>query len=383
MKNVNKILVVDDEPAIAQLLVVLLGTHGYKVEVVATGQEAMARVNGDTELILLDAVLPDYDGFEICHLLKTSSRTRHIPIIMLGEGEHNNRIESFYLGADDYLAKPFQPEELFVHIDTALQHNRIAVHDEQLKPSYEVIRELRQIIDQKSVSAYFQPIYLLNPLRLFGMEVLSRPQTRGVLSNPEDLFKVALRYGLYYELEMIVWRKAIEIARRNFDHEHLFLNCSPCLIEQNHFDAVRVMFEELHMTAHHVFLELTERSAITEHQMFFKHLESYREHGFKIAIDDVGAGYASLEAIIKTRPEVVKIDRQIVTGLGKDSFKRSIVKLIIAFCKENSIICIAEGIETKEDYRLLVDLGVQAGQGYYLYRPTGQIDLKAMTSITV
>ena len=80
-------------------------------------------------------------------------------------------------------------------------------------------------------------------------------------------------------------------------------------------------------------------------------------------MDDVSGGYASLEAIVATKPEVVKIDRHIVHELGKDSLKRSIVKFIVAFCKENSILSVAEGIERKEDLDILIELGVDAGQG--------------------
>ena len=92
----------------------------------------------------------------------------------------------------------------------------------------------------------------------------------------------------------------------------------------------------------------------------------------------MGGGYASLEAIVETKPEVVKIDRHIVVDLKTDSFKRSIVKFIVAFCKENKILSIAEGIESKEDLNTVIDLGVDAGQGYYLYRPTSQVDLADM-----
>ncbi len=384
MTNRSRILVVDDEPAIAQLLLMLLGTHGYDVEAVSTGTEALAVANRDTDLILLDTVLPDYDGLKVCHLLKTDSHTRHIPIIVLsGRHQNGDKMESFHLGADDYLTLPFESEELFARVDAVLRRTHHLGGSEQEDASYAIIHELKDIIKNQSVVPYFQPIYFMNPVRLFGLEVLSRPQTTGVLHNPEMLFKAALRYGMYYELEMIVWRKAIEVARRNFDQEQLFLNCSPYLIESDHFNSIKNMFQTAGMSASNVFLELTERSAISEQQLFFDKLSNYRQHGFKIAIDDMGAGYASLDAIIKTRPEVVKLDRQIVAGLSEDPFKRSVVKLIVSFCRENSIICIAEGIEHKRDFDMLLDLGVQAGQGYYLCKPTGHMDLHAMRSIAV
>ena len=383
MTQASKILVVDEEPAFSQLLLMLLSGRGYEVEAVSTSQEALLGDNSGTDLILLDTTLPDHEGLKVCRLLKTNAHTQHIPIIVLGANQNGDKIESFHLGADDYLAKPFDPEELFARVEVALRHGHSLAHEESTRASYEIIQEIHQIIDEESIVPHYQPIYLLNPLRLFGLEVLSRPQTKGKLSNPEVLFKAALRYGLYYEVEMIVWRKAIEAARRTFEHEQLFLNCNPYLIESDRFEEVKNLFQHSGMAARHVCFEITERSTISGYDIFFERLLNYRQQGFKLAIDDVGAGYASLEAIMHTKPDVVKIDRQIVIGMAQDIFKRSIVKLIVAFCRENDIICIAEGIETKQDLEILIELGVPAGQGYYLYKPTGSIDLNAMRAITV
>lgn len=384
MTQRSRILVIDNEPSFSKLLLMLLGTHGYQVEAVATGEEALDRANGSTELILLDMPLADYNAFRTCRLLKSDTHTRHIPLMVLsGRSPNGDQVEDANLGADDYLYKPFEPEQLLQHIEGVLQHDHLLVkgNGHASHSSYDTIHELRDIMDHGSIVPYFQPIYCLQPLRLFGLEVLSRPQTTGKLSDPQEMFKAALHYGVYYELEMIVWNKAIAMAKQVFDQEHLFLNCSPHLIESDRFESVKEIFCEQGMEARHVFLELTERSAINEHDKFFQRLAHYRRHGFKIAIDDVGAGYSSLEAIMQTKPEVVKIDRQIVCGLAEDSFKRSITKLVVAFCLENGIICIAEGIETKRDLDILIDMGVQMGQGYYLHKPVGHIDLDAMRAI--
>ena len=380
----KKILIVDDEPAIAQLLLMLLGTHGYDVEAVGTGQEALLKANANTDLILLDIFLPDYEGFKLCQRFKTSTHTRNIPIIILSDStQSGDKLESFHLGADDYLSKPFEPEELFARMEAVLRRSHAFIGRFEQDQTYDIIHELRSIVDNQRIVPFFQPIYFLKPLRLLGLEVLGRPQTDGVLSNPEALFKAALRFGMYYEVEMIVWKKAIEISQRVLHKEHLFLNCSPYLIESDKLLAVSEMFNTAGMSPKNVFLELTERSAISEFNIFFDRLTKYREQGFRIAIDDIGAGYASLESIVQTKPEVVKIDRQIVLGLSQDLFKRSIIKLIVAFCREHGIICIAEGIETKMDLEVLIELGVEAGQGYYLYKPAGEIDLDAMRAITV
>jgi len=108
-------------------------------------------------------------------------------------------------------------------MDVALRRHHVQsqkVHDDH----YETIGELKRIIDQGSVNVRFQPIYFLKPMRLLGFEMLSRPQTGTVMSNPEVFFKAALKYGVYYEVEMIGWRKAIKMASELFDgRQKLFL----------------------------------------------------------------------------------------------------------------------------------------------------------------
>ena len=81
---------------------------------------------------------------------------------------------------------------------------------------------------------------------------------------------------------------------------------------------------------------------------------------------------------MEIRPEAIKLDRHIVNGVSIDPYKNSIVKLFVAFCRENGIICVAEGIETKNDFDALIELGVDAGQGYYLCRPIDCIDIPAL-----
>ncbi len=378
-----KILIVDSEPTIARLLLMILETHGYQVGAALSASEAWEKISADIDLVLLDITLSDSDGLKVCHLLKTNLQTKHIPVIILSSGARKGeQLESFHLGADDYLHKPIEPEELFARVAAVLSRS----HKNSPPPidrAYELVQELNHIIDEEKMTPYFQPIYLLKPLRLFGLEVLSRPQTNGIFASPEALFKAALRFGRYPELEMIVWRQAVAVAQRVLSREHLFLNCNPSLIEDLPKDMIKAVFQDFDMTRRHVFLEITERYAIGEYDLFLQHLAEYRDFGFKIAVDDVGAGYASLDAIIHTRPEVVKIDCKIVSGIMGDPYKKSIVKLMVEFCRENGIICIAEGIETKKELEMLIDLGVHAGQGFYLHKPTAQVNIHDMRAITL
>ena len=378
--NGKTVLIVDDEPAISQLLTILLASHGYETKVAPTGRQALEYLSPNIDLVLLDMLLPDSEGMQICQQMKSNALTKDIPIIIIsGKCNKSDRIESLYLGAEDYLAKPFEPEELFARMDVVLRRNSAGKSNHiHLPQDHETICELRRIIDEESVNVCFQPIYFLKSMRLLGLEMLSRPQTNTSMTDPALFFKNALKYGVYYEAEMVGWRKGIKMASNLFDgRQKLFLNCDPYLVESDKCRTVKDIFHSCGMSCSEAFLEITERSAVIAYDAFYQRLKEYRNDGFKIVVDDLGVGYSSLESIIEVRPEAVKLDRFIVNGVSKDQYKNSIVKLLVSFCQENGIICVAEGIETKEDNDALIDIGVDGGQGYYLARPMGVFDLQA------
>ncbi len=373
-KQKKKILLIDDEKHLTDMLSMLLETRGYEVDVANTAAQAFQQVKSDHDLILLDLVLPDLDGLEICRRLKYEQSTMHIPIIMLSAHSlYEDKIEGLYLGADDFLIKPCEHEELFARMEVAMRRNNGLA---RLKSEDDIVSELRRVLDESLIVPHFQPIYQLDPFSLYGIEVLSRPSVEGYLSNPDTFFKAALQYGLYTELELMAWSMALDRLSHSLYNEKIFLNCNPYFIETAKYERVKSIFEKYEISTKNVVLEITERSAISDFKIFFNQLKSYRDYGFHFAVDDVGGGYASLESIVQTKPEVVKIDRHIVTDVSKDPFKRSIVHFIVSFCQENHIMSVAEGIETRDDLQAVRDLGVVCGQGFYLFKPTAQIDLQ-------
>ena len=381
--NKRRVLIVDDDRSVTQMLTMLLAIKGYDVQIANSGSQAIAMASStDCDLILLDLVLPDLEGFEVCRRLKEEKSTHHIPIIILSARYlFEDKVEGLYLGADDYLSKPFEHEELFARMEAVMRRRSFLSIEQENGDGSSIIFELRKIIDGELVVPFFQPIYLLKPFRLFGVEVLSRPDTQTMLANPELLFRAALQFGCYCDLEVVVWKKALAMMANHLNGEKIFLNCNPYLLEGPVFLKIQSMFDEHHISRKNVVLEITERSAISDFKTFYESLRRYRELGFQVAVDDVGGGYASLESIVEIKPNVVKIDGHIVSNLKKDAFKRSIIKFLVSFCKERHVLSIAEGIETKEDLEAVIDLGVDAGQGYYLCRPTPLINLSDLAHL--
>lgn len=366
---------VDNDRGTTDTLSMMFETRGYDVTVVRSGREALKKADHNLDLILLDVVLPDQEGFSICRKLKENKETQDVSLIILsGKLMTNDIVEGLYLGADDYLAKPFEYEELVARMEAVMRRGHHNVYETKANAGERnIIMELRRIVDEKLIVPYFQPIFHLEPFSVFGFESLSRPDTLSALSNPDLLFKAAVEYGFYQDIELLAWEKALERVAPLIKDKKLFLNCSPYLVEGPKFMIIQSLFEKYDINVRNVFLEITERSAIPNFKAFYEHLQAYRDYGFNFAVDDVGGGYASLESIVETRPEVVKIDRHIVSQLEKDPFRRSIVRFIVSFCKEHKIYSIAEGIETLIEYQICKDLGVDGGQGYYFQKPSADI----------
>ncbi len=379
------VLIVDSDLTYTNALVHALEERGYSTLVALSAEVATEKAKTlDLDLIILNEDLPDANGFDVCALLKNSKSTEHIPVMILNvDCKSYQRIKGYHLGADDCVGKYLDKEELLARIEGIWKRNNTAFRGQGEDRQEKVVQELARIIDNEMVVPHFQSIYYIKPFRLLGLEVLSRPPAGSLLTSADVLFKAAAKYDMYYQLEMLCWRKALDIVSVQTRNEHIFFNCSPYIVENSKFHAVKSIFEQSKISLDKVVLELTERSSISDHDLFHERLKEYRNHGFSFAIDDVGGGYASLESIVATKPEIVKIDAHIVRNLHNDPIKRSIIKFMIDFCKENDIISVAEGVETASEMEAVISLGIDAVQGYYLFRPTAELNLRQMRDVCV
>lgn len=128
----ERILVVDDEEDLLELIKYNLSKEGYRVAGVGTGEEAIRRARSDLpDLVVLDLLLPNVDGLEVCRVLKNDARTKHIPVVMLtAKGEEADMVTGLEMGADDYLAKPFSPRVLIARIKAVLRRRQSQTVDD-------------------------------------------------------------------------------------------------------------------------------------------------------------------------------------------------------------------------------------------------------------
>lgn len=376
----RQILVAHHDVHYVNGLIKLLQEREFDVLTASSGKGVIQKAETlDVDLVLIGEGIEFPDGFEVCRLLKGQGRTEHIPLILLTKNSQaDNRIKGYHHGADDCLAQDVDKEELFVRMEAVWRRGNGEFKGQRESRQREVIQEISRIISKRLIESYFQPIYFINPFRLFGIEILSRPSAGSFIKNADELFKFAIKYDMYHALELLCWQKAVDLIVQQSRNEHLFFNCSPHIIESTRFDHYTDIFHRSRLPLNKVVLEITERSAISKYDVFCDYLKKHRNDGFRFAVDDVGGGYASLESIVATKPEIVKIDIHIVRGVHLDPVKQSIIKFVVAFCRDNDIISVAEGVEGKEEMDMIAELGVSAVQGYYLFRPTSRLNIREM-----
>ncbi len=231
---------------------------------------------------------------------------------------------------------------------------------------------LADIFRQGSIRTLFQPIFDLSQKKILGYEALSRGPVGSLLEMPGPLFETAARIGQLSELELLCRAKAIKQFAKLGLTGKLFLNVSPnALLEPAHPKGETLhLLRQAGLSANRVVIEITEQHKVEDHGLLQLAIAHYRELGFTIAIDDLGAGYSGLKQWSELQPDIVKIDRYFIDCCDQSIVKKEFLKSIIELAKATNTAVIAEGIERNEELNLLESLGISYAQGFLLERPS-------------
>lgn len=234
--------------------------------------------------------------------------------------------------------------------------------------------ELKKIIDNKLVYPVFQPIVSLSSGEILGYEGLSRLSDTDVIKDTETLFQLAGLYAEIWELEQLCRKKILKgwsEFKEKKDGTKLFMNVDPLVISDKSFrdGFTKEYLEKQGLSTKDVVIEITERNTANNMHDFREAVRHYENQGYVIAIDDVGSCYSGLNLICDIKPGYLKLDMGIIGGIEKDGMKLAMVKSLVQFSKLTGVNLIAEGIEEKKILRLLLEMGVQYGQGFFLGKP--------------
>lgn len=234
---------------------------------------------------------------------------------------------------------------------------------------YHTMRErLLRTVRERAISTVFQPVVNLQTRAIIGYEALSRGPAGTELENPEVLFELARDFDLVWDLEALCIDNIMPLLNDVCARGYLFFNLESHFIQQLQLRGTEV-FEPFFACNRNVVIEVTERSAIRDYRTFRRTLHDLKQMGFKIAIDDCGSGYATLEAIAELQPDYLKVGHSLFHGVEHDPIRRRLVDLVARCADTIGAHTIAEAIETEEQLQVCLDLGIHEGQGFLLAAP--------------
>lgn len=377
-------LVVDDTEANVLLLTRLLQRAGLaQVVGVTDPREAISRYQAvEPDLIMLDLHMPHLDGIGVLEALRAVIPAGSFtPVLMLtADTTVEAKQRALAAGAHDFVTKPFEQTEVLLRVQnllrtralhTALQQHNAALQaqlDENAERDRRLAQEQRSrrrrvqhVLDTGGIEMVYQPIVDLRTHRLAGAEALARfpgaPPRR-----PDEWFAEAAAVGLGVELELLAVRRALTQFDRLPGAAYLSVNVSPRL-------ALDPRLAEALRGQRPVVLELTEHAPVEQYDVLLDVLADLRLRGLRLAVDDAGSGYASMRHIVRLKPDIIKLDIELVRGIDTDPARRALAAALVTFGAEIGATLTAEGIENADQLHTLRQLKVPFGQGFHLGRP--------------
>jgi EAL domain-containing protein (putative c-di-GMP-specific phosphodiesterase class I) len=232
-------------------------------------------------------------------------------------------------------------------------------------------RDFIDVLLQGRLHSVYEPVVDAKSLTVYGYEALVRGNEGSGLSSPAQLFGVAAQEGLLFELDCQCRRAAVEGAAGFPAGAKLFMNIRPTAIHDPNFqpDALTRTLEGCGLAPGDVVFEISEQESIDNYAIFREARDNYGKLGFQFALDDTGAGYASLEAVLELTPEFIKVDRAFVKGIDQDSARQNMLRAFQTIASDMNSRIIGEGLDTLEELRTLGELGIQFGQGWLFGKP--------------
>lgn len=369
-----RVLIVDDDELIVDVFSRLLSANGYEVACARDGRQAEEQVGTSPfDVIVSDISMPGMNGVELLRAVRR--RDEDVPVILVtGEPDVRTAIQAVEYGALRYLLKPVSKETLLEVVGTAVRLHELA----RLK------REAISLLGKSRVSALdraglevgfrkaldqvwiaYQPIVLWSERRIYAYEAFVRSHSE-LLSRPDTLIDAAERLNLLHELGRTIRERVAAKLPDLSAGLAVFVNIHP---EDINDDELYDATAPLSRFAKKVVLEITERARLDPLPDLDRRFEALRALGYRLAVDDLGAGYAGLSSFVHIKPELVKIDMALSRGVETDPTRRNLIRSLLGVCREMKIEVVVEGVETREQARALEDLGANLLQGYFFALP--------------
>ncbi len=367
-------LVVDDERIVARVLARVLQSAGHQVEACFDGSAALGHLDrSEFDVVLSDISMPGLDGIELLRAVR--ARDLDLPVVLItGAPSMDSAINAVEYGALRYLQKPVESAVLCQTIERAVSLHRVALLRREMLAtlgnsglclSDRAGLEVRFERGLQQLYMVFQPVVSWTTRSVFAYEAFVRSREPSMLS-PRELFDSAERLGRLGELTTRIHQLCSSRLESLPDYALLFVNLHvKDLIGFSAFERDSALMS----VADRVVLELTERAALDQIPDMQLRVAELRQHGFRIALDNLGAGYAGLNSFTLLDPDIVKLDTVLVRDLDGSPTKRRLISSMTRLCGDLGMQVVAEGIETAGERDALADLGCDLMQGFLFAHP--------------
>lgn len=379
----RRVLIAEDDPAMRAALTSLIETDDALLLVATAGdaQEAIAAAVGEQpHVCIVDVNMPGGGGPEAAREIRAQVPGAYV-LALSGNEDRPTVVEMLRAGAAGYVVKGIAPEDLLAAIHRTADGQstlspavtggvvgELAEHlarDEASRRRHDdTTHAIGRVLAEGQFHMEFQPICRLRSGDAIGFEALARfgPEPR---QPPDVWFSRAADVGLLLELEVEAVKAALPTLEKLPQDQFLSVNVSPSTVVNPRFLSALVATGRCPQ----IVVEVTEHAPIADYDAVNAAMSRLREHGVRLAVDDAGAGFASLRHIVRLAPDLIKIDGELTRHVGADRSQRALTSALIAFARETGATIVAEGLETDEQIGALRSLGVEVGQGFRLGRP--------------
>lgn len=374
----RRVLLVDDDAAVLRASAFVLDRAGFAVTALSDAESALRALDEQRySVIVTDIMMEGMSGLDLLRVVR--ERDADIPVIMMTGGPSlATAIEAMNHGAYRYLLKPVAMSELMDTVTRAamlsdlgrLKREALALQQQSNLPVDD--RDALDATFTRALSRLhmvFQPIVSMKQGATVGFEALVRSEEPAMM-HPAALFDSAGLLGRQPELSRAIYAAVAAAAGRVRDGLLIFVNVHPPdLLDASLHGAGSPLAPH----AHRIVLELTERASLDRLGDVGPIVTGLRGLRYRLAVDDLGTGYAGLSSFTQLTPEFVKLDRSLVAGIHAHPTKQRVVGAMYQLCADLGMQVISEGVEVPEERDALVGLGADLLQGYLLGRPAREV----------
>ena len=391
-----RVLVADDEPAVRAALAELIETEDT-LELVGTARDAQEAIElairERPDVALLDVKMPAGGGPRAAREIRIASPQSRVVAISAYE-DRTSVLEMLRAGAVGYLVKGTRAAEIVKMIHNVIRGDvvlsaevmgdileeltgRLQVEGEEEELLRAQAARIRDVLaDRGSWNMVYQPIVDLEANVVVGFEALARFPSAP--ERPvETWFTEAAAVGLRLELELAAVEAALAELPDAPAGPYLSVNAMPETLASPGLAELLAA-----APADRLVVEITEHAPVHDYEALNRAMQRMRGRGVRLAVDDAGAGFASLRHILQLAPDIIKIDNALTRNVYKDPARRALAAGLISFATELGATVVAEGIQTRQELETLQELGVRYGQGFYIRRPGPIADVMSIGALT-